>query len=113
MGSNSVTVTIPISAAQSAPIAIDNKELVGIQMPAGWSSSANLTFLTSADNVTYQALYDATGSEVNVPVLQATNVGLGSYVADIAPWPYIKLRSGTAASEVIQTATRTFKIVLK
>jgi len=79
---------------------------VAIQMPAAWVA-ANLTFQVSLDGgVTYANLYDEAGTEIAVTVAASRVVALNT-VAKYWSGGWIKIRSGTAALAVDQTASRT------
>ena len=102
------TATIAAGASLSGSVEIGDAKYVGVIMPAAWTS-ASMTFQVSADNSTWVNLTDASG-EVAITVAAS-----GGYkvAADIQPFQYIKVRSGTAASAVNQEASRTITIVGK
>lgn len=75
----------------------------GISIPAGWAAGATtITFQVSHDGVTWQNLYNDTGTEVSATAAASRNVSLSSIALDLAPWRFIKVRSGTSASAVTQ-----------
>jgi hypothetical protein len=97
-------------AALSGEIDLAGVTLVGIGMPAGWDAAA-LTFQVSIDSgVTWLEMQAATA-----PLLY--NAAAGQFVAvDPALWrgvSALKVRSGTFASPVNQTASRTLTIVAR
>lgn len=92
----------------SASIDLGTGRLVAILYPATWTAAA-LTFQASVDNSTFGDIYDA-ATERNYTVTA------GKYVV-VSPvdWisvRYLKLRSGTAAAAVTQSANRDFTLVL-
>lgn len=102
------------SSLAAAGVDIGSAKCIGLIMPAAWTT-ADLTFQVCATlGGTYSNLMDATGAEVTVPV--AVN---GAYTisnatqALLAPWRYIKVRSGTAASAVSQADVRSITFVVK
>lgn len=59
------TATILSGASLSGAIDLGPNRAFAIVMPASWTT-ANLTFQGSADGITYNNLYDDTGTEVSV-----------------------------------------------
>ena len=106
-----VDATIAASGSLSGAVHLPNGHaLVGILMPAAWDTAA-LTFQVSLDGTTFQNAYVAAGTEVSVTAAAATTIAL-----DPATWlhaRYLKVRSGTAASAVNQTAARTVGLILR
>lgn len=107
-----IPVLIASGTSLSAEVTVGAKRIVGILMPAGWDA-ASITFaaLTRQTAVavpvkTFGKVQDAGGTEVAI-----TSPALDTYVA-IAPTVAllglgtIKVRSGTAATPVNQTADR-------
>jgi len=84
--------------------------LCGIVMPATWTT-ANLTFQTSVDGVTYQNFYDAAGTEVAVVAAASRTIYLDPAI--FAAVPYLKVRSGTSGTAVNQAAARTIGLILR
>lgn len=105
-----VTATIAESASLSAGVLLNGAEMVGLKMPADWTTAA-LTFQVSTDGVTYNNLYDQDGSEVNVSVGAARYIALPP--ADYAGFIYLKVRSGTSATPVVQAAERSIGIMVE
>ena len=110
MSGKAVTLTAVIANGQSLSAAAltDGAELVGMVMPAAWTT-ANITFQASADGSTYNDLYDQYGTEINVPA------GASRYIAlnpgDFAGIKSVKVRSGTTGAPVAQGAERTVQLV--
>lgn len=102
-GFSIVSATIKNGASLS-DVTAGQQHLVGIQMPAAWDAAA-LTFAGSVDGTNFFPVYDQLGNEVMLP-----NVAASTYVA-VPPMllprvPYLKVRSGTNANAVNQTADR-------
>lgn len=102
-------VTIPNGTALSATVDMGFLTLVGILLPAAWTS-AGLTLLVSGDGVTYGNLFDSTGTE-----FAAAAVAAGTYVRispnDTFGARFIQVRSGTSAVPVNQGADRSLTLV--
>lgn len=85
--------------------------LVAIQMPATWVA-ANLTFQAGeTQSGTFYNVYAADGTEVVVTASTSRWIILDP--ADFASVVWIKVRSGTAATPVDQTATRTINLITR
>ena len=105
-----------IAAGQSlsGPCALGALTLVGISMPAAWSTAA-LTFQVSPDGgTTWQELYDGAGNAVTV------QAAAGQFVIPLAEPSYnwrginmVHVRSGTAGSPVVQSAGATINLVTR
>jgi hypothetical protein len=81
------------------------KTLVGIQMPAAWTTAV-LTFQVSMDGgTTFSDLYDESGTERSVTV--AVNRSITLDPTKFIGATHIKIRSGTSAAPVVQAAART------
>lgn len=106
-----LAVTIPSGQSMSNPALLGDHVLVGIRMPAAWDA-ASLTFQISYDNgASWQNLFDDGGNEVTLS--PASPAGL--YLA-VSPDPFggiilLKVRSGTSATPVNQTATRAMTLI--
>lgn len=111
---NVVTVTVPNGAAGlSAEVDIGGSELMAIKMPATWVA-ASITFQgCEVSGGTFYDLYDDAGSEVTATAAQQRTIALDSIAMKIAPLRFIKVRSGTTAAPVNQTADRTLYLISK
>lgn len=102
-------VTILNGTSLSAAIPAGDHVPIGIAMPAAWDA-AGLTFQVSCDGgVTFNELYDVSGNETTL------TTAAGRYMPlDPSIWigiNHIKIRSGTAAAAVNQTADRILTLV--
>lgn len=99
-----VSTTIASGGTVSSKVDQSNTAIGGFVIPSAFTGTV-VSFQVSADDTTYQALSDETGTAVSVPV----SVGR-SYAAPaaLAPWPFVKFVSGTA-----EAAARTVVAVLK
>lgn len=87
----------------SAAVQTGGKPVVGLIMPAaGWETATTLTFQACTDASTCFDLYDQSGAEVTVTVPVAGNVFVRLSPANWAAIQFLKVRSGTAASAVVQ-----------
>jgi hypothetical protein len=109
-----VTATIAAGDATGLSNAIDigAAKYLGMIMPAAWTAAV-LTF-QSCDTLagTYQNVYDASG-EVSMAVSVSVNRTLNVAMWSLAPWRFLKLRSGTSATPVTQSSSRVITIVMK
>jgi hypothetical protein len=109
-----IPVTIAAGASLSNPALIGDHTLVGIYIPANWTT-ASLSFQISFDEgVTFHNLYDDSGTEVN---LTPTMSFLPQYFA-LSPDPFggivlICVRSGTQGSPVVQVTAAPLTLVTK
>jgi len=112
-----------ISAWEAFPVLINNGgflsdainvgglRLFSICMPAAWTA-ANLTFQMSPDGgATWVDLKYQNGSEVMASAEVSTCIILDP--SKYASLQYLRLRSGTADTPVVQIATRTLKLILR
>lgn len=103
--------TIPAGQSLSAavPLAVNGETLVAIQMPAAWTAAA-LTFQAAHDDdATFVDLYNAAGVEVTIQAAQSRYIPVDP--ADFRGVLFLKIRSGTGAAPVNQTADRTLILV--
>lgn len=103
------TATILSGASLSGAIDLGPNRAFAIVMPASWTT-ANLTFQGSADGITYNNLYDDTGTEVSVTAAASQYIVVSS-PAKLLGVRWIKVRSGTSGTPVNQGADRVVKIV--
>lgn len=103
------TATIANGASLSDAVQVDGSTVVGIVMPAAWTT-ANLTMQASADDSTYNNVYDELGTEKTIVATAARYIALNP--ADFLGSNSIKVRSGTSASAVAQGAERLVTVIL-
>jgi hypothetical protein len=108
-----IPLTITAGTALTQGALPGDHVVVGLKMPPAWDA-ASLTFQVSIDaGVTWSDLYDESGAEVSLtPAAPA-----GKYL-QISPDPFggiecLKIRSGTSAAPVNQTANRTLILVTR
>lgn len=106
------TATIALGASESGVIDLEGYQLAAFYMPAAWDAAA-ISFLSAptADG-TFEPVY-ADGIEVTEPVAAGRCCPISSNALALASLRFIKLRSGTAATPVVQTAARTINLSLK
>src|ERR1700732_2123714 len=102
-------VTILNGQSLSNAVQVGAAQLAAVEMPAAWDA-AGMTFQASVDGINFFNLKDDTGAEISLVVAAATHVGLGegstAKTEQFRGAPYLKVRSGTGASPVNQTADR-------
>ena len=88
-------------------------QLVAIQMPAAWTA-ASLTFAVSFDGTTFVPLHWA-GAEYTILAAggAAASLGVSLEPSAFAGWPFVRVRSGTAATAVNQGAERTLQVLTR
>lgn len=107
MSNVNTSLTIANGASQSDAIRLNGSALVGIELPAAWTT-ANLTLLASNDNSTFNPVYDSAGTEVTITAAASRYVVLQPGLFFGMEW--LKLRSGTAGTPVNQGADRVIKV---
>ena len=107
----SVVATIATGAALSDTIFTGGLPICGIAMPAAWDA-ADLTFKASCDVAANVAnVYDKDGLELDFKTAAGNFITCDpSYFAGVR---YIKVRSGTNASAVNQSATRSITLAIR
>jgi len=104
------TATIAINQSVSDDIDLGLMRLGRIVIPAAWDA-ANITLQTSHDGVTWSTgLYDATGTEYTITAAASRSIIVP--LVDMLSVRYLRLRSGTIATPVAQTAARSIILVL-
>lgn len=105
-----VAAAIASGSSLSPGVDLQGLHLCGLRMPAGWDA-ASVTLQVSYDGQTWRDLYDVNG-EVAIPVAASRHVALelGRFVG-IGSW--VRVRSGTAAAPVNQSALRTIELVAR
>ena len=102
-----ISETIPATASQTGNIRLGNFTLDTILVPSAWDA-ANITFLVSQDGNNFFPLFDAEGNEV---VLTAAAGRAIRFPPDFRiGFPFLRVRSGTNAVPVSQTAARAIEI---
>ena len=109
---NVLTVTM----ATNLSLVIDKSKYKNmlIVMPAAWTA-ADITFAVSSTKTgTFSKLtYAVDGNEVTAKAVASVVIALdGKAKEALEACPFVKLRSGTAASPVSQDSARTFTIIL-
>jgi len=100
--------TIAASASLSSAVHIGGRwTLVGVKYPAAWTAAV-LSFQVSFDGVNFFNLLDDAGSELTktVAVSEFRELDASEFKTAI----FLKVRSGTAASPVVQAAARTISL---
>jgi hypothetical protein len=109
------STVINSGTALSATVNLSSLVLVGIQLPAAWDA-ANITFLHSTDNSTFQSVfgptaeYALTSPAANLYITVDGAAAAANVSRALTHW--VQIRSGTSATPVNQTANRTLTLVL-
>ncbi len=107
------TAVIANGESLSGELDLKGCNLFGLIMPTAWTT-ANLTFqVSNVSGGTFQNLYDDGGNEVTVAAAASRNIAIDISALKIAPWRYLKIRSGTSGTAVNQGAARTITLVGK
>lgn len=105
-----VTDLILNGTSLAAGVKTDWSHVLSLGMPAAWTAAV-ITMQVSQDGITYRNLFDEFGSEVTLTVAAGNEVALP--VTRLAPYGWVKLRSGTAAAPVAQGANSLFTFVMR
>lgn len=105
LGRGDAVVTVTIANAASLSGAADTRgyAAAGIVIPSDWVTATSITFQGSPDNSNWFNLYDDSGTEVVATVAASRAVSFDVIAGAVAPWRYLKVRSGTSAAAVNQT----------
>ena len=92
---NLVNHAFTIASGQTVSAAIDlqGRTVVAMYMPSAFTGST-ITFQTSPDNSTFQALYNTSNTQMSATVTQARNYKFDP--GDLSGIRYLKLVSGSA-----------------
>lgn len=107
------TVTIASGQSLSAELDLEGFKLVCILMPAAWDAAAITFQISDVAGGTFLDAFDDAGVEISATVDAARAVGFDDILPELSSVRFMKLRSGTSATPVNQTASRTFKILAK
>jgi hypothetical protein len=102
-------VTISSGGSLSPLVHLHNQRLFGILMPAAWDA-ANLTFQGSIDGTNFFNVYDDSGNEVTVQAAASRLILIASPLLYLG-LQRLKIRSGTNAAPINQTADRLLTVV--
>lgn len=110
-GSYPIALTVTISSGTSLSDAADvgGRTVVGIIMPSAWDA-ADLSFEVSHDGTTF---YDLQYDNAEVTENAAADQAISLLPAKLYPWRHVKVRSGTSATPVNQTANRELSLIVQ
>lgn len=119
---NVKTLSVVIPAYDAGPpevlsispeVDIEGYMLAGIHMPAAWDA-ANLTFQAApVTGGTFQNIYDDAGIELTMIAAVSRSIALDLLAGVLAPWRFLKIRSGTSGIPVNQASARIVTLALK
>ena len=111
-GTAYTVANIASGASLSDALDIGTAKHLAIQMPAAWDAAV-ITMAASVDGTNFYSVTDSAGIEVSITAAASKVIGIDLAALSVAALRYIKLRSGTLASAVNQTAARTLYVALK
>ena len=92
-----VTATIASGATTSDAISMLDSAMTGVISPAALTGTAFTFTACNAVDGTYVPVYDTEGNPVSITVTTSRAYGLSGSEADaLAPWPFVKIVSGSA-----------------
>ncbi len=100
--------TIAATGSLSGLVDLGVYRLARIVMPSVWTAAV-ITFQTSPDGTNWNDLYDASGAEYVVQAAASRSIIIP--YADFLGTRYLKIRSGTSAAAVAQSAGAAFTLV--
>ena len=107
--------TIPNGTALSDSIALEDREVVGVQFPASWTN-AGISFQVSADGgATFKKLFNG-GTELTLGGAADADRWCGltaNEFTTLRGWTHLKIVSGTSAAAVNQGAQRVVNIAFR
>ena len=107
------TLEIASGASLSGAIDIKNTKYLGLIMPAAWTTAGLSFMVATTENGTYYDLYDDAGSEVVASASAGVALSFDMIAVSLAPWSFMKIRSGTTGTPVAQGAKRTLYLATK
>lgn len=102
-------VVIAQSASLSSAIEMPTATLLGYIMPAAWTA-ADMTYQGSYDGTNWYDLHADTSGEITSAVTASKLVSVYPY--DYMACRWLRLRSGTSGTPVVQTAARTISLIV-
>lgn len=108
------TAAIAAGQSLSAAIAIGNKSLVGLVLPANWSAATGgISVQVSVDDTTFGELTTVAGTPYAIGFTAAGGAYLAIDPNTLRGVRSLKIRSGTAAAPVNQTNAVTLTLVTR
>lgn len=105
--------TFAINASLSSEINLGGYNVHAIQCPSALTNTT-FTFLgCDKEGGTYQSIYGDDGTEISITVAASRCVSLNNVALALAPYQWIKVRGGTAATPVVEVAARTLGMLSK
>lgn len=105
---DNASVTILATESLSGNIPLEGYTEMGLIMPAAWTAAA-ITFQVSVDGSTWVDFYGTDNTEKSLTV----GASRAYTVEGLAPFRFVRLRSGVTATPVAQAADRVINIALK
>lgn len=109
--SEALPITISSGSSLTSTINLAGLRLFSIVMPSSWTA-ANLTFQMSPDGgTTWVNMRDQNGNEI--VAVADVSYGIILNPTQFSSVQYLRIRSGTAASPVAQSADRSLQLILR
>ena len=105
-----MTATIASGTSLSSAVSVRGCSIAALIIPASWTAAV-ITFQVSMDGVTYYNYYNSSGSEPSITVASSTAVQIDPALLWV--FPYIIVRSGTAATPVTQSGAKVVTLVCR
>ena len=107
-------VVIANGASLSSAFEMGGAKTMAVLWPAAWTAAVATFAGCLTSDGTFVPIYNDRGEEATITsVTAATGTSLDYLCMVLAPWPYVKIRSGTSAAAVNQLAERTISIICK
>lgn len=106
-------LTIANGTSVSGVLDLDKTSIVGFIAPAAWTTAA-LNIEVSVDNSAWETtVLDQYGAAVSSWSAVVAGAAYSVDVVSMMAWRYIRLRSGTSGSPVVQGADRVFTLITR
>ena|SRR5437667_6095458 len=106
-----LTTTILSGQSLSGAVQIAGLKVLALITPAAMTGGGSFTFQVSPDGVTYYELNDAAGNPVTSTAI-ATSTYYDNQLAGLLGINYLKVRSGTSGTPIVQAADRAIGVLV-
>lgn len=110
---NTFNADIPANTSTSQSIDLLSSVLIGFVTPSVWTTAA-ITLEVSLDNtIWFATIYDSASTATGVYLTPVVSSGYTVDTLALIPYRYIRFRSGTSATPVVQAATRSIAVITR
>jgi hypothetical protein len=110
---NTFNADIPVNGSVSQSIDLLSSVLLGFVTPAVWTTAA-IDIEVSLDNVTwFTSIYDSSSTATGVYLTPTVSSGYAIDTLAFLPYRYVRFRSGTTATPVVQAAARSIAVITR